>query len=666
MSNDHGRAFDHVVIIMFENEYRNYVRRNAYMASLATAGIDLRGYSGVMHPSNTNYVASVAGEICNISEDPVYCTLMPGAPPPSNNQALSQTPIVDRIRDKGLTWGAYFETYQRPEFPPLLTPVMDGSTVDQIATSKRTILDGIPYINAHNPFVRFSSITGNREQWDRLGTLNDFISDCLDNTLPEYSWISPNLWSDGHWLFASYTEPPERGISLVDQLSHWLEGFFRVLNFPGPNSRIPPRTLVVVTFDEADFDQNYETLEAWDGTYDGPNQVYTVLLGDGIEPGIEVEGYNHYSLLKTIEKNFGLGDLGKNDAESNWFQFLWKRRFSWSAPRATAITAADTLAAAELDGALFVVWSQLGTLSCSSMRDGSWKSEPPPRAVTGLTAIGLAACGDQLLLVCAAGGALSCMTFDGKTWSQPAPVASSVTGAFSVASFFDYGAGAQKVLLAYVVSGNAIQSQTYAAGTWGAAVPLTQQTDGDLQLAVLGPSIFLIHKAVGSQQMNVVSYNTAPFNVVNSAGVSNTTQYAWSPSEWPVASFAFGPSRATPRDPEPQLAAYLGAAPFAAATLDGVIHLAHPSAGGPEVVSETFSMSGILTAQNPVSYSQAESSTDSNGYGTLAEAGWTEQVPIAGVSNAGAMVMTKYGQRLVLLFQPTAGGAVQVATGEYA
>jgi hypothetical protein len=76
MSAANSRPFDHVVIIMFENEYRSYVRENAYMDALAGQGLDLTASFGVMHPSNTNYVASIAGEICNISDDPFFYTLM--------------------------------------------------------------------------------------------------------------------------------------------------------------------------------------------------------------------------------------------------------------------------------------------------------------------------------------------------------------------------------------------------------------------------------------------------------------------------------------------------------------------------------------------------------------------------------------------------------------
>ena len=132
---------------------------------------------------------------------------------------------------------------------------------------------------------------------------------------------------------APTTSPKPRAPLLVDQHARWLERFFDRLRFPGPHSHLPPNTLVVVTFDESDFENDYQPDLA--STYDGPNQIYTVLLADSVEPAFEEEGYNHYSLLRTIEVNFGLDHLGKNDAGANWFQFLWGRRFAWGPPQAT-------------------------------------------------------------------------------------------------------------------------------------------------------------------------------------------------------------------------------------------------------------------------------------------------------------------------------------------
>ena len=69
MSDSEKRVFNHILIIMFENQYRSYVMQNPYMRGLATQGIDMVNSFGVMHPSQTNYITSIAGELCNITDD---------------------------------------------------------------------------------------------------------------------------------------------------------------------------------------------------------------------------------------------------------------------------------------------------------------------------------------------------------------------------------------------------------------------------------------------------------------------------------------------------------------------------------------------------------------------------------------------------------------------
>ena len=105
-------------------------------------------------------------------------------------------------------------------------------------------------------------------------------------------------------------------------------------------------------------------------------------------------------------------------------------------------------------------------------------------------------------------------------------------------------------------------------------------------------------------------------------------------------------------------------APLAAATLDGVVHLAHASAGATQIATERFSMSGVLTPLKTFNPNTQNPGT-SFGYGTLAEAGWTKQEPIAGVQNSGAMAMARVGSEVALLFQPEKNGPVRMCRGKY-
>ena len=717
MSKDNKRVFDHVVIIMFENEYRSYVMENPFMAQLATQGLDLSNYFGVKHPSHTNYIATISGETWNTVQDPLYYSIGVANPIANPPAPLAGPTVVDQLVESGLNWKAYMETLSTVDWPPTSELVMDKSNpklIDLPATVKNTILDYPPYLNVHNPFVRFKTILENQDQWERIGNAYDFLRDVLDGTLPEYAWFTPDIWSDGHWLRGSYSDggspipgpcfaqnaPFERAPVLVNQLAKWLENFFSVLRFPGPESRLPANTLVVVTFDESDFEADYTTKRKEDArksTYEGPNQIYTVLLGDTVEAGTaEDEGYNHYSLLKTIEKNFNLASLGKNDTDSNWFQFLWGQKFRWGSPQETPIVAtAGIMASAGLEDALYLVYrnDDCGGLSYSVFHGDEWSDAQP--VPTDATAIALAACGEQLILVAQNNRSLTYLTYDLKSgWAKPSELVAEATGALGMTAFVDYDAGVEKVMVAYRTADRHIWTMVYSAGQWSTPVDIGHKTDGEITLAAIGPSLYLIHKTVGKNTMDVVSYNTAPFNVVKdtSDDSNDMTLGVFSPSEYPVAHFAHGPNPLSPGEDEPLIQPYLGSGPLAAAALDGVIHFAHPSPDMDQVQTETFSIAGVMTPLKKVDYrattksasafatlaedissrqtgidNPKSSQATNNGFGTLAEAGWSQQKAIDGVevSSGNAMSMTRVGSTLALLFQPPGSKNILISRGGY-
>ncbi len=85
---------------------------------------------------------------------------------------------------------------------------------------------------------------------------------------------------------------------------NWLDPLLKNSNFN------KDRTLIILTFDECE-------------NYLGANRVYTVLLGSAV-PANRVgtsdnTKYNHYSLTKTVEANWGLGNLGENDVDATAF-----------------------------------------------------------------------------------------------------------------------------------------------------------------------------------------------------------------------------------------------------------------------------------------------------------------------------------------------------------
>src|SRR5688572_25465278 len=136
------RAFDHVLVIMFENQYRSYVLQNPYMRRLAREGIQLGNSFGVMHPSQTNYIASIAGELCNVTSD--------GVPP-----LIEARTIVDLIEEAPgrLRWKAYMDSYD---------PAAAPWTPDFLPK------DAAPYLIKHNPFSSFAPIVRSETRWRKV------------------------------------------------------------------------------------------------------------------------------------------------------------------------------------------------------------------------------------------------------------------------------------------------------------------------------------------------------------------------------------------------------------------------------------------------------------------------------------------------------------------
>jgi acid phosphatase len=91
----------------------------------------------------------------------------------------------------------------------------------------------------------------------------------------------------------------------VDYAGNWTRTFVTpLLN----NTTFMNKTLLVITFDENE-------------TYTIKNNVWTLLLGDVVPPSLrgttDDTFYTHYSLLSTIQNNWGLYNLGRNDVVAN-------------------------------------------------------------------------------------------------------------------------------------------------------------------------------------------------------------------------------------------------------------------------------------------------------------------------------------------------------------
>jgi hypothetical protein len=655
---------------MFENQYRSYVMNDPFMRKLATAGLDMTSYYGVFHPSQTNYVAAIAGELCGLTSD-----IVPATP-------LKQETLVDLLEERGVSWKAYMEGYpgqpwngawQRPDYSPDAQPIAEAPPPPDLAR----------YFRKHNPFASFHRIQSDEQRWSKIVDDHQFWSDVAADRLPEFAWFTPDIWNDGHYLYNTHVDTDPR-THLVPQVSSWLEYVFLgaldankvrgaghgtsndkiglgldvdlLLVDPAAawgKSRIPDGTVIVVTFDEADFDAT-----GYDTSYDGPNQIYTVLLGPGIEPrSTDPIAYNHYSLIRTICRNFELGDLDKNDRDANPFRSLWNESFEWGPAQTIGATSVGHLALTVADGhpMLFAVTAD-GQVTSSTFGTTGW-SIPEATGVSATGEMAAATLAGTVHLVVAQGSrVVHLRRVHGGSWSAPDPIGETA-GSLAMCTYRDLTDDRLKLMLCLQGHDGFMSYCTLDGDRWSNPAEVGQLTDGAMSVAQFGASLYLVYKERRSSKMRVTSFNVAPFNrlaAVDFAGarapVNDSSVHAWSPTDFVVGASAR------------QFAAlrndYRTGGPITLAVGGGEMRLVHRGVyqDTPHADCETFGLTGVLTA----------ASVDTNGYGTLRQAGWSRQRELSDVvlDPDSCIVSAGDGDRVHLVWQASPTRELRYCVGE--
>jgi len=183
---------------------------------------------------------------------------------------LSRSNLVDLLERKGISWKTYQEGYP-------------GTSCSGAAIIGK-------YWRKHNPFMSFDNIRQSPSRCKCIVNSAVLDQDLDAGTLPQYMFFTPNIDNDGHDTTIAFA-------------GNWLN------NFMGPRlKKFPNGTLFVVTWDEDDYSLN--------------NHIYTSIFGSMIQGGsVDDTNYSHYSLLSTVEQNWGLGSLNRNDSIATPFKF---------------------------------------------------------------------------------------------------------------------------------------------------------------------------------------------------------------------------------------------------------------------------------------------------------------------------------------------------------
>lgn len=131
----------------------------------------------------------------------------------------------------------------------------------------------------------------------KLESFNAFQRALAAKKVPQFVFMSPNMMNDGH-------------NSTLDFATQWSHQFLQPLL---ADKAFDERTLIALTYDESE-------------TYSEPNHIVTLLLGNAIPPALKGTEddtfYTHYSILSTMQANWGLHNLGRYDVGANVFKLV--------------------------------------------------------------------------------------------------------------------------------------------------------------------------------------------------------------------------------------------------------------------------------------------------------------------------------------------------------
>lgn len=250
-----------IVLLVLENTAASEVLAHPTVQRLAKRGSLLTQYFGLTHPSQPNYIGMIGGSTFGVGTN--------------DNVTLNERHLGNLIEDAGKSWKAYAEDYP------------GGCFLGEARGN---------YWRKHVPFLSFKNIQDTPSRCAKVVPDQEFERDYDGGTLADFSLFIPNAIHSGH------DTDFNTAMGWVDRrFGKWLEGL-------NPDSQI----LFILTFDE-------DHLEPGNS-----NHILTLLLGNRVKPGgTSSQVYNHYSLLRSIEKILGLPSLGRNDARANPFSEIW-------------------------------------------------------------------------------------------------------------------------------------------------------------------------------------------------------------------------------------------------------------------------------------------------------------------------------------------------------
>jgi hypothetical protein len=285
-------AYDHIMVAVEENHgFADVIGNPAapnlnYLAKkfgLAT------NYFGVSHPSEPNYVAMLGGSTYGIQDDNPYYV--------NKINALS---LISQMDTAGISWKAYLQSLPHPGYQGICYPAKCNGVPD---------IDPL-YVSKHVGITNFTTSL-NPADSSRQVPVDQLHDDLSANTVPRFSWIIPDECRDmhgdppycldsGNTFSGTAFDPQDQHLVGIGDayLGHLVSQVTNAAFWSKGNNAF------VVVFDEGD------DSAGCCGANPGGGQVAAVVVTNHGPRGVQDNNaYNHFSLLQTIQRSFGLACL---------------------------------------------------------------------------------------------------------------------------------------------------------------------------------------------------------------------------------------------------------------------------------------------------------------------------------------------------------------------
>jgi phospholipase C len=309
--------FDHIAVVVLENE--SYATTwgpgspATYLGSLRAQGAFADQYYATGHVSLDNYVAMTSGQPDGPATGSDCETVNLYVCSRVQQTYASGRNIADQLDAAGLSWKGYMDSMPSACFHADASPTAGNDPYQ----GNSTAAPAGNYADRHNPFIYYPDILDDNTRcsahvppYPQLGV------DITNDTVPAYSFITPDTCHDGHDAPCAGGEPG--GLTSADLwLSQQLPNLITYME--------SHNGLVLITFDEGAVSDTSGCCTGGPGGVAGVGgRVGLLALGGGITGGlVSHTQYDHASMLRTVEDSFGitehLNNAGTASAMSDLF-----------------------------------------------------------------------------------------------------------------------------------------------------------------------------------------------------------------------------------------------------------------------------------------------------------------------------------------------------------